>query len=582
MLTTAKGEEKVSSFLEFSHEFTLDSSEIRTYAIDFAEYHYIQIWESNEHQAHPCPLSYVTFEGPNGEPMGGHSQIDYSAMGPECFMCHNGMFTESEQSDDDLGWGFRMFDGLRRKINGCNDVNVDYVLLPQNANPGTPPNASFEFDLDPNNNAQELTSPDPSGANYTSFELFIDESEEHIADYVSAIPYSGNRSLKINNDHDQFHNNKMEKGFTLHPTDTSFFYSDAIVLQDPSHSENEQPFSKVVLRHGEDVLYETCISADVSNPDLGVFSSSAQSSPIVYRDWICHEVKLGPFLDSGRIEPGDYLTAEFIAADCGLGAHWGYMYVADICRECTEFEITLNQWCAFCPTLPASFCGFYSYEDIDGNTTITDRKFVIVNALGAQVYEGDIITFSESTVDDLIKGEFCFDITNDIFTIIGDGCFDIYVDIYLSNGSKKRSLSMFPNTIGDVANDFYVNSSCYVDGASSHGYSLADCPLGKPGFQCPVSVLQDDSQEASFNTSEKSNSELVNIYPNPASDVISIEVLSPTHEIEIMIVCDQVGNPISTVSGKNINTLNINSLRSGTYKLIIKFKGIKVLPINYL
>ena len=112
-----------------------------------------------------------------------------------------------------------------------------------------------------------------------------------------------------------------------------FWY--AVVLQDPGHSQSEQPFFWVRVTDSLGNIVPGAFDFG-SGSDRLVASSSdpffqkttgADGQAIVYRDWGCAQIDLTSQL-------GKQVTIEFVTGDCGRGGHWGYAYIDNFCGDC--------------------------------------------------------------------------------------------------------------------------------------------------------------------------------------------------------------------------------------------------------
>lgn len=119
----------------------------------------------------------------------------------------------------------------------------------------------------------------------------------------------------------------MRQTYMVDATNTLFSYSYAIVVQDPGHTLNEQPY--FVLRMydqaGNDIPCGSySVQSNSSNPDF-------QSGPgsVLYQNWKTSFAPLEAYI-------GQNVTIEFRAADCSQFGHYGYAYVD---ASCSVFEI---------------------------------------------------------------------------------------------------------------------------------------------------------------------------------------------------------------------------------------------------
>ncbi len=207
-----------------------------------------------------------------------YDEMDPDTMGADSSMCCDSMFTNFEQSDT-LMECFHLYDGVRREVSNCNTNSLSFIHLPEESIPDPAPDPLFEFNFNPNDNGDPLTINDFSGANFHSFELFIDEDDGNIPDFINAVPPSGNRSVKINNDHTSFHVNRMERTFKVEDTDSLYTVSTALVLEDPGHSSDRQPFATIKFRDNSgSIIHSLCYVASSADPTFNVVQPPGQGT----------------------------------------------------------------------------------------------------------------------------------------------------------------------------------------------------------------------------------------------------------------------------------------------------------------
>lgn len=394
-----------------------------------------------------------------------YDEMDPDTMGADSSMCCDSMFTNFEQSDT-LMECFHLYDGVRREVSNCNTNSLSFIHLPEESIPDPAPDPLFEFNFNPNDNGDPLTINDFSGANFHSFELFIDEDDGNIPDFINAVPPSGNRSVKINNDHTSFHVNRMERTFKVEDTDSLYTVSTALVLEDPGHSSDRQPFATIKFRDNSgSIIHSLCYVASSADPTFNVVQPPGQGT-IVYRDWQCHEFDLSAYRN-------ELVTVEYTASDCGWGGHYGYMYVADICKPCDEFPtIGLDSNFYECPEFPIEFCGTYN---IDTSLYEIIGTYYEIRGSGGLVYLDSTVILDTPNI-------FCFRVNQDAADSIGIGCYDVYAvfDVINPNGDtiSLRTLSSNPNTQQDVHNDFCVEEFCCPQDTINALISMNNCIAG--------------------------------------------------------------------------------------------------------
>jgi hypothetical protein len=143
----------------------------------------------------------------------------------------------------------------------------------------------------------------------------------------------------------------------------TFWY--AVVMQNPSHagSGGQNPFFTARVRNESTGALIQQICFDPSQNNLQAGGTNCNSN-ILWQPWTCATFNLSQFA-------GQRVTLEFIAADCGAGAHYGYAYIDDICTGCNTLgnngalTIASNDNCF---TNGISFNGTFSTPPTPGAT----------------------------------------------------------------------------------------------------------------------------------------------------------------------------------------------------------------------
>jgi gliding motility-associated-like protein len=193
---------------------------------------------------------------------------------------------------------------------------------------------------------------------------------------------------------------------TDNETQVKFNYK-AVLQSIPGEGHlNEQPFFKArVVNNAGVVVSEFCLIADAENCIFTQSPVLQGSSVVMYTaNW------QSGLLDISSIPNNENFTIEFFASRCGLGGHFGYAFVDDICllhsSENLQGSINLDPLYKICPTLPFSICGDFTVPNSGGiNATVQSVTINIVNASNTVVY-----TSSTPTTLDLVNKRFCFDI----------------------------------------------------------------------------------------------------------------------------------------------------------------------------
>lgn len=185
---------------------------------------------------------------------------------------------------------------------------------------------------------------------------------------------NGNRALRINSHLNaagkscESHAAQIDKAATTFVVDArtttlTFWY--AVVLQNPSHTESNgrNPFFTARIRNDNTGALIQQICFDPSQNNLQRAGTNCNSN-VVWQPWTCATFDLSSAV-------GQTVTLEFIAADCGPTAHFGYAYIDDICMGCNTLgnngalTITSNDNCF---TNGITFNGTYTVPPVAGAT----------------------------------------------------------------------------------------------------------------------------------------------------------------------------------------------------------------------
>lgn len=151
-----------------------------------------------------------------------------------------------------------------------------------------------------------------------------------------------------------------------------FTYRYAVVLQDPGHSQADQPRFEIRVLNGNGQLV---------SQQCGYYSVTAAANipgfrncgGVRYRAWTPVGIDLSAYI-------GQNITIEFSTGDCGLCGHFGYAYIV---AECNPLEIAVD----YCPansnvatlTAPSGF----SYQ---WNTGASSQSISVANPTNGAQY----------------------------------------------------------------------------------------------------------------------------------------------------------------------------------------------------
>lgn len=178
-----------------------------------------------------------------------------------------------------------------------------------------------------------------------------------------------------------------------------FTYQYAVVLQDPGHTQAQQPrFEIRVLNAGGQVISTQCGYYQVTAAaNIEGFRSCGG---VRYRAWTPVGIDLSGYI-------GQNITIEFSTGDCSLGGHYGYAYVVG---ECNPLEIQVD----YCPsnsnqailTAPSGFDYQWSTGQTTQQITITDPPNGAVYSCNLTAVTGCQVTLNATITSTAVTADF--------------------------------------------------------------------------------------------------------------------------------------------------------------------------------
>ncbi len=216
---------------------------------------------------------------------------------------------------------------------------------------------------------------------------------------VAPTPANNNFAVRIGNSNTGGEAEMLTKTFKVTEENYIVSFDYAVVMQDPSHTELQNPSFMLKVFDKAAESYVTglvdldgqggdALVADTNNP---FFASQGQ---VVYtKNWQCATVNLYPLI-------GKIVRLEFITKDCSRTAHFGYAYLDNLCAGCggaENFMVLAEEESSSCG-LPADFCFDYAIPE---NGTIQIEVDII--------QDGGLINQLQSPV--LASGDrYCFEL----------------------------------------------------------------------------------------------------------------------------------------------------------------------------
>jgi len=149
----------------------------------------------------------------------------------------------------------------------------------------------------------------------------------------------------------------IKRAITITPNNYNFYYSYAVVMQNPSHSQIDQPYFRIRL-YDQNGLSIDCAKYDVyaGNGDPAWLSKGA----LDYVDWKSAFIPLQAYM-------GQTLSIEFTVGDCTQGGHACYAYIESECD--VPIKLSDTAACVGHPVLITAPAGAKSYLWSTGATS---------------------------------------------------------------------------------------------------------------------------------------------------------------------------------------------------------------------
>ena len=316
--------------------------------------------------------------------------------------------------------------------------------------------------------------------------------------YDSVVPTlskvkSGNYALRLNNSSDgNYDISMLKREIIVGANQDNITFNYALVLEDPGHVDNNgnivaNPYYQCRLKTASgSIIFERKIVADRYNT---LIFKTANNGGIVYTDWVCESIDVSQY-------KGQNVVLEVIIGDCGLGGHWGYVYLDDFCgARCsapTFGKVTLEPMGITCPLLPLT---------VSGNL-ITPAGYMLDKLiLQAKDFLTPSVVYEDSSgLYTLFGNEFSFNVTGQ--NLFPSGPTNKQIDFFVSASFKligSNPATYFPveSQSANEGADVIFNASCVVCNACTPFVSYpkniykgnATCIGGRLRLMQPTPIL---------------------------------------------------------------------------------------------
>ncbi|UPT71349.1 MAG: T9SS type A sorting domain-containing protein [Flavobacterium sp. JAD_PAG50586_2] len=248
----------------------------------------------------------------------------------------------------------------------------------------------------------------------------------------------GNKCIKLNNEQGLGSSDQttVSRYFPNINQATIDFNFSLVMDNKPAHGQEIQPFFRVRVKDQfNNIVDEICIVADPDNCLFNVIYVS-NNRRVLYTNWICARLNVGEILN----QPG---TIEFTVSDCQPSAHFGTVYIDNICGTiCATPQLgALN-------TEPTNI----NCPDMTGNTpiqvcgTYQPPVNATLNSISLDITQNGVVIGTMNAPTQLTASTFCFTILPSLFGANPSGNFEFQID---ANFNVSCPAGTFVYTISD-------------------------------------------------------------------------------------------------------------------------------------
>ena len=210
--------------------------------------------------------------------------------------------------------------------------------------------------------------------------------DANTCDKITVVAPGGMYSARLGNENVGKESETLSYTLEVTEDNSLFIYKYAVVLQDPGHVPEEQPYFKVsIFNENRELIDPLCGAYNViATSNLPGFEK-CDTNKVVYKDWTTVGLNLSSYI-------GKIIIIEFETGDCALGGHFGYAYVEAYCKS-----LKINS--TYCANSNGTFLSAplgFSYLWETGETTQTIK---INNPVNGKKYTCELTSATGCKVD---------------------------------------------------------------------------------------------------------------------------------------------------------------------------------------
>lgn len=282
------------------------------------------------------------------------------------------------------------------------------IVTMGNNNPAQPVSPGFTT---PTQNRHTVLSVPPTvnnpPYNCVGWDSIAIDPSNHLSGIPFVPPYSNGVTCRLGNANTGEETERLRYNLAVSSSNSQITLSYAVVLQNPGHLANNQPFFQInlydqsgnaisgcgnyqidaTLAKTDPTFVKAALWNDFNNPTPNVWTDPGSTyyyDSLYYKPWTQVGVDLTAYI-------GTTITIEFRTGDCAQGGHFGYAYVD---ASCSPSQIQVNM----CPGFPnqeaVAPLGYSSYQWYGPNSTTnaipapngTNDTLTITNGVNGDVY----------------------------------------------------------------------------------------------------------------------------------------------------------------------------------------------------